>query len=149
MHLKAGKKSKVTINYDNQSCELTVKCTTVSAEQFKESCKTISYNDLARNPGKHEDKNIKIYGQIIQVVEEDGSNDVTLRVATKDSGYGNYYDDVFLVTYTYDDDESKMLEDDMVTMWGTYGGTYTYESTMGGNITVPLLYAKYAKLGQH
>ena len=78
-------------------------------------------------------------------MEEDGSDEVIFRVATKDSGYGNYYDDVVLVYYTYDSDESKMLEDDMVTMWGTSGGTYTYESTMGGDITVPMMYAQYAK----
>ena len=143
--LKAGKKSKITINYEGQSCELSVKCTTMSENQFKDSCQSISYDALARNPDKHKFENIKIYGQIIQVVEEDGSDEVIFRVATKDSGYGNYYDDVVLVYYTYDSDESKMLEDDMVTMWGTSGGTYTYESTMGGDITIPMMYAQYAK----
>ena len=78
----------------------------------------------------------------------EGDTSVNFRIATKASGYGNWYDDVFLVEYTYGEDESRFLEDDMVTMWGTYGGTYTYESTGGADITVPLLYAQYIKIGQ-
>jgi len=144
--LRAGKKSTITINYEGQTCQLTVKCTSVNKKQFKRSCKKIAYSALARNPKKHDGKNIRIYGQIIQVVE-DGSDTVNFRVGTKNSGYGSYYDDVFLVEYTYGPNESRLLEDDMVTMWGTYGGTYTYESTGGGDITVPLLYAKYVKRG--
>ena len=143
--LKAGKTATVTINYEGQTYDLEVKCTSISKKKFKKSCKTIGYNELARNPEKNEGENIKISGQIIQVIE-DGSDSVQFRVGTKDSGYGSYYDDVFLVTYTYSEGESRMLEDDMVTMWGTYGGTYTYESTGSGNITVPLLYAQYAEI---
>ena len=142
--LESGKTSKIKINYDDVSCELEVKCTSMSKKEFKDSCKSIGYKELARNPDKHEGKNIKIYGQVIQVLEGE-DNSVDLRVATKDSGYGNYYEDVVLVTYVYGEGESKLLEDDMVTIWGTYGGTYTYESTAGADITVPLLHAEYVE----
>ena len=144
--MKAGKTSKIVIQYQSQKCKLKVKCTTLTEKQYKEKCESISYSDLARKPEEYDGNKIKIYGQIIQVLETDGENEVNFRVATKDSGFGSYYDDVFLVVYTYKDNEPRLLEDDMVTMWGMYGGTYTYESTLGSNITVPLLYAEYVKI---
>ena len=32
---------------------------------------------------------------------------------------------------------SRVLEDDYITIYGTSVGTITYQSTMGGNITIP------------
>lgn len=142
--LQAGQTSVVTINASGQTCELSVACTSLTEKDFKKQCKKISYEKLAREPDAHNGEYIKIHGQVIQVLEED--NSVTLRVATKDSGYGNYYDDVVLVYYEYGDQDKKILEDDMITLWGKYGGTYTYETTMGGNVTVPMMYASYFSL---
>ena len=139
--LKKGKKSTVTIEVGDKMCDLTVKCTTLSAGSYKKKCKKIAYNKLARNPDKYEGKKIKIYGQVIQVM--DNGNSVDLRVGTKNSGYGSYYDDVVYVSYTYKSGESKILEDDMIKVFGEYGGTYTYESTGSGNITIPMMYGQY------
>ena len=139
--LKAGKTSVVEIVCGDVKCQLKVKCTSETKKSFKESCKKIPYKNLARTPDKYKGERIKIYGQVIQVLEDGGQ--LNLRVATKDSGYGEYYDDVVLVDYTYKKGESRILEDDMITVWGTYGGTYTYDSTMGGKITVPMMEAEY------
>lgn len=139
--LKAGKTSVVEIVCGDVKCQLKVKCTSETKKSFKESCKKIPYKNLARTPDKYKGERIKIYGQVIQVLED--GDQLNLRVATKDSGYGEYYDDVVLVDYTYKKGESRILEDDMITVWGTYGGTYTYDSTMGGKITVPMMEAEY------
>ena len=144
--LKAGKKAKIHISYEGLICKLKVKCTTIAPEEYKESCETIAYDKLARQPDKYEGKDIKIFGKVIQVLEDSGSSEINLRVATKKDEFGGYYDDVVLVTYTYGEGDDKILEDDMITLWGSYGNTYTYESTMGGKITVPLLNAKYYEL---
>lgn len=114
--------------------------TAVDPEEYKASCAEIAYDELARNPGSYEGQDIQIYGQVIQVTED--GDELTLRVATLDDGYG-YYDDVVLVGYIYSEGESRILEDDMVRVYGSYYGTYTYESTMGGNITVPAISARY------
>lgn len=139
--LKAGKTSAVEIVCGDVKCELKVKCTSETKKSFKESCRKIPYKNLARTPDQYNGERIKIYGQVIQVLED--GDQLNLRVATKDSGYGEYYDDVVLVDYTYKKGESRILEDDMITVWGTYGGTYTYDSTMGGKITVPMMEAEY------
>lgn len=142
--LAAGETATVTVSFEDQTCDLSVTCTTVDPAAYKAGCESISYNELARNPNSYIDKDIVIYGQILQV-QEDG-DDLTLRVGTKDSGYGSYYDDVVMIAYTYSPGESRLLEDDMVYVYGPYYGTYTYESVMGNDITVPAIVAKYIDL---
>ncbi|MHC8519003.1 hypothetical protein [Weissella confusa] len=41
---------------------------------------------------------------------------------------------------------TRLLEDDMVNMYGTNMGLQTYSSTMGGKITVPCLIAKFYEI---
>lgn len=97
----------------------------------------ITFNQLARTPDEYKGKKVKFYGRVVQVLENDGETD--LRVATKASSYGNYYDDVILVYYNSSIITSRVLEDDMITLYGVSMGLHTYDSTMGGKITVPLI----------
>ncbi|MCR5667357.1 MAG: hypothetical protein K6G01_11095 [Eubacterium sp.] len=142
--LKAGKDTTVQIKYEDVTCDLTVTCTTQTKKQYKKSCESVEYNAIARDPDSYIGKNIKFYGQVIQVMES--GDDVTLRIATKEEEYLGYYDDIVLVAYTYADGDSKILEDDMITVWGECLGTTTYESVLGGDITIPSMAAKYVKI---
>lgn len=140
--LQAGKTAKVTIDYQGCTCVLKVACTTLTKAQIRQKLnKTIPYEKLARYPDKYKGKALKIYGQVIQVMQdEDNENEVELRVSTKNDGYG-WYDDVVYVGYTYKTNDKKILEDDMVTIYGLSAGTVTYESTNSGNITIPAMLA--------
>lgn len=138
--LQAGKSSEVTIEYGGKTCTLNVQCSTLSESQYKESCKSISYDSLARDPDTYEGEKVKFYGRIVQVQEESGF--VAMRINVTNSGYG-YYDDTVLVRYLYKDNESKFLEDDMVTFYGEADGLCSYTSVMGAQITIPEVYAKY------
>lgn len=101
---------------------------------FSESNYTeIGYNDLARNPDSYKGEKIKGSGTVIQVIESD--SEIQLRIAI-----GGDYDHVILVGYDPSIVTSRILEDDNVTYYGTSMGTITYESTMGGDITVPAAY---------
>ena len=51
--LRAEKTSKVKIQYQNKSCTLSVKCTTISENGFKAKCVNYSYDNLARYPEKY------------------------------------------------------------------------------------------------
>ena len=139
--LSADQDATVTITSGNLSCDLTVHCTTESPDTFKASCQNIAYDDVARNPDNYITQRLHIYGQVIQV--QDQGSDVILRIATKDSGYGNYYDDVYLVQYTYKDGDPRLLEDDMVDVYGYCAGSYTYTSVLGASVTVPSMLASY------
>lgn len=108
--------------------------------EFVSTCQTYSYEEIARNPDTYLGKPAKLQGEVIQSMPEGDS--YTLRVNITPGQY--YWSDTILVTYTKQDaGESNILEDDIVTMYGTLMGTYTYESVMGASITVPLLVAKY------
>lgn len=92
------------------------------------------YSEYARNPDVHKYELIEFSGEVIQVIE--GEDFSQYRVAVKGDS-----DMVFFVDYTRPEGEARILEDDMVTVRGVSGGVITYESTMGGQITVPSCYA--------
>lgn len=135
--LSADQTSTVKIIYKDQTYDLSVQCSTLGEQGFKNACADLAYEELARNADSHKGEKVKYTGRIVQV--SNGSNGlVNLRVATS----GNY-DDIILVEYEYKDGQSKFLEDDTVTVYGTIYGDYTYESVMGAHITVPLVLASY------
>lgn len=95
----------------------------------------VAYEDVARNPDNYKGQKLVFSGKVLQVVE--GTSETDLRVATDGK-----YDDVVLVGY----DPSilagkRVLEDDNVTVYGMCVGLYSYQSTLGGKISVPGIYA--------
>ncbi|WP_298579368.1 hypothetical protein [uncultured Olegusella sp.] len=102
-----------------------------------EDYESVPYKSIARTPDKYIGKKVKFSGEVLQVIEGDDES-VTLRVATSGS-----YDDVVLVVYKQSImGNTHILEDDQVTFYGNCLGTYTYKSTMGGNITIPAVDAE-------
>ena len=77
---------------------------------------------------------MKFTGKVVQVIE--GEDSTEIRVAIDED-----YDDVVYVGYNPAIMQERILEDDTVTVYGTSVGLVTYESTMGGNITIPALVA--------
>lgn len=109
-------------------------------------CSNIDYDSLARNPNQYKGQNFVFTGEVIQVIED--NNELTLRVniTPKKYEYSNetYYEDTILVAYEYSNSsESRILEDDIITIYGQSIGTYTYESVFGSPITVPAVAAMY------
>lgn len=100
------------------------------AEEAKGYETGISYDQLARTPDDYLGKKVKFYGKVIQVIENDST--VQIRLAVNDD-----YDTVLLGEYDSSIISSRVLEDDMITVYGVSVGTITYQSTMGGNITIP------------
>lgn len=95
----------------------------------------ITYEQIARTPDDYYFEKVKFSGKVVQVMEgEDTVNQ--LRVAINDN-----YDTVMLVEYEKDILDSRVLEDDYINIYGFSMGVITYESTMGGNITIPAVSA--------
>lgn len=101
----------------------------------KDYSTSITFDQIARTPDDYEGKLLALTGKVLQVIE--GDEDNNLRVAVNGD-----YDDVIYIVY---DQEimagTRILEDDKVTIYGESENTTTYQSTLGGNITVPLIYA--------
>lgn len=99
----------------------------------------ISYEDIARTPDDYEGRALCYTGKVIQVLEADGETD--LRVALDD-----WYEDVLLCGYDPKITEKRVLEGDTVTVYGIYHGIYTYESAIGTDVSMPLLWVDYIEI---
>ena len=112
-----------------------------SEKEFKDSCKKYTFKEIARNPDKYQGKKMKFTGEVIQV-SEGWFNSVDIRLNVTKNEYG-WYEDTIYCTYTYKEGEGKILEDDIVTIYGTCDGDYTYTSVMGASITLPKINIEY------
>lgn len=90
----------------------------------------ITYDELARNPDKNKGKKVTFTGTVIQVIRGDGEDEY--RVSVKDD-----YKKVIYVTYIPKEGENKILENDKVIIRGVSIGEISYQSTMGGKISIP------------
>ena len=123
-----------------ESLELAEK---VSAEAKKEAEKAAyrsdySYEQLARNPETYIGEQMKFSGKVLQA--ETGTT-CYIRLAIKSN-----YDTVLFVTYDKSVLDYKLLEDDKVTVYGTFKGDYSYKAVLGNTITIPWLSASMIEL---
>ena len=102
----------------------------VAAEEAKGYETGITYDQLARTPDDYEGQKVKFSGKVLQVME--GSGTVQIRLAVNKD-----YDTVLYGEYKKDIISSRVLENDIITVYGTSTGLLSYQSTMGGTITIP------------
>lgn len=111
-------------------------------KNFKAKCKTYTYQQIARNPEKFKGTNVKLTGEVVQALYGDDSVDLRVNITKQGTYYISYTDTVY-VTYDTEEGEDKILEDDIITIYGTSLGEYSYTSTVGVPITLPLIDGKY------
>lgn len=91
----------------------------------------ITFNQLARTPDDYLAKKVKFSGKVIQVIE--GTTETQIRLAVNSD-----YD---MVVYCHipkaKTANMRILDDDRITIMGLSMGLISYESTMGGTITIP------------
>lgn len=100
-----------------------------------------SYDSLARNPDTYKDQKAKISGKVLQVQEGTSLYYGYMRLAVDGS-----YDQVIYVEYDSTKLDSRILEDDYVTVYGVLTGVYTYETVLGASITIPSISADIVEL---
>ena len=120
--------------------------TTLSSKEKKEeyiaSCESYTFKQIARNPSDYEGKRAKFTGEVIQVLDSYGIM-YTLRVNITENEYGYYEDTIYVTYFPKDDNEPKILEDDIVTMYGELDGETTYEAVFGQSVTLPSFDCEY------
>lgn len=126
---------------------------TISEKDFKESCTEISYDDLARNPDAAKGNHYKFTGEVIQV-QESGKT-VSLRIDVTPvywnddkTGEPMYYEDTIFAKARLSEDGTRILDGDMVTIYGTCTGLHKYTSVLGSQVSIPGMDVEYWELVQ-
>jgi len=89
-----------------------------------------SYQDYAKNPDAHDEEKISFTGTIVQVVEGDTENHYRVAVDGKT-------DSIIYVSKIIGDETTHFVDDEKVIVKGVFDGLLSYQSTLGGEITVP------------
>ena len=101
-----------------------------AAEEAKGYETGITYEQLARTPDDYTGKKVKFKGKVIQLIEDDDTIEIRFAVNSN-------YDTILYCGYDPKIVSSRVLEDDVITIYGTSIGLISYESTLGGKITIP------------
>lgn len=104
----------------------------LSLSEIKSAAQNIKYDELMRNNSKYIGKIAYYRGKIVQVVEAGGDSYV-LRVDTKSNEYLGYLGDTIWANYQ----GSRLLENDIVDIWGKVIGLKTYSALLGNQVTIP------------
>ena len=144
--LEAGQVVTVVVTAEDCTYEMSVACTTPLKEDYVATCESVDYDSLARNESDWVGMNVTVTGKVIQVMEDSSGN--LYRIDITDEGNG-FWDDTVLVAIDAAKLEDRILEDDVVTVYGTSTGLYTYETVMGSTMTVPSIMAEFIDFEYH
>lgn len=114
-----------------------------SKKTFKDNCKKIAYKELTRYPEKYNGQSVKFTGEVIQVMEGLWGGSHALRVNVTKGEYDIYTDTVYVEYVPDSEEDGRILEDDIITFYGTADGLETYESVVGQQISIPKVVATY------
>ena len=111
-------------------------------EKLKKICKSYTFKEISRNPESYKGKYAYYKGEVEQVVSDETEDEYG--VYRINITYDDYWTDAIMVVFEGKlSDGSRLIEEDVVKMYGKLDGTYTYESIFGETITVPLFRAYY------
>lgn len=96
----------------------------------KNNASEISYNMLKKNADTYMGKPYYAKGEVIQAIEDGGTT--LLRVNITQGDY--VWEDTVAVIY---DGITDAVEDDIIEVYGTIYGNYSYDTTIGGSATIP------------
>ena len=112
----------------------------VTVEDLKETCRVITYDEIARDPKALENEYVAFTGEVIQ---NSGNTDYRINITKNSYSYSN----TVYVYYELPEDAPRFLEDDIITVYGKSLGFYTYTSILNQEITLPLVAALYVETG--
>lgn len=108
-----------------------------SESEYKNACRSVTFDEIARDDDMMKGDKVKFTGKVIQV-----SSDIYRMNVTKEK-FG--YTDAIALDMEDAGVDKKILEDDIVTIWGQSAGSYSYTAVMGQEVTVPKVIVIYAE----
>ena len=116
--------------------------TAIPEDEYKASAVEIDYETLARNPEQMKGQRVKLSGKVFQVFESGRSTQIHLHMNRAEFGWR----DSVYVFYDRPKGADRILEDDMITIWGDVKGLQTLQTILGSEITVPSVTARYVEI---
>lgn len=133
--------SNIIKGYNNASSETASSQPVISRSEYIAGCSEIAYDDLARNPDKYKGQSFVFTGEVIQVVEPNYGNTVYLRINVTKGKYT--WSDTIFAEVELPKSADRILEDDIITIYGDCEGLYTYESITGTQVSVPSIKIRF------
>lgn len=137
--------SNVETQNNNDTKDIEIVSPVVSEEEFKANCEMVPYDDVARKPGDYTGTQVVFSGKVIQVVQE-GDNKTILRVNVTQTKYGAWDDTLYVEYKRKADNESRILEDDIITLYGKMNGIKSYTSVLGNEVSIPYILVEYIEI---
>lgn len=128
---KAGKGTIVVNNKATPRDKIKISITIDhNAVYDNQSYPVIKYDNAMRYPNRYKGDKVSFSGKVLQVMS--GKSTTTYRISSK-----GRYDNAVYVTIDNNDILTPVIEDDTVTVYGTYNGNETYTAIWGNAITIP------------
>lgn len=118
----------------------------VSEAEYKAQCKTVTYDELARDDDAMTGERVKLTGRIFQVVGS--GEDVYLMIDVEKDSDSLFDNNVIKINYSYSDSETRFIEADNITIWGKSNGFYDYTNALKVSKSAPEINARYIKMSQ-
>lgn len=114
-------------------------------KDFISKCQKYSYKDVFRNSDQYLAKHVVFKGEVFQVIDNGDMYDFIINV-NKDE-YGFYQDSIYAsIEKSYFN--GRILENDIITIYGRLNELHSYEAVSGQTITIPSMYVRYAELNK-
>lgn len=123
-----------------------------SKEDYIADClelnKDLGYKDLLRNPDNYVGQKVKVIVKISQIMDQSLFSSAKYYFGrTDNNGHGWYFDDEICFTDGRIDDDMKILEDDIVVIYGEFVGLKEFNRALTGSSTeMPVIEFKYIEL---
>lgn len=103
-----------------------------NTQSIEQRAENISWEALMRNESQHQGKAVYFKGEVAQVLEGSEGN-YAIRVYTSRGSFDEYSEDTIWVEYQ----GSRVLDGDVIELWGEFVELHTYESVDGDPVTIP------------
>lgn len=122
----------------------------ISEDDYKAECQTVDYKELCRYPEKYEGTKIVVKVKVSQIIDANFSGSKKAwRTYTDNSGYGFYADDEYYMLDKRGGDAVKILEDDIITVYGEFTGLEKITRALTSTTDeLPRIEVKYADLAE-
>ena len=123
-------------------------------QEYKDSCSAITYEELSRNPEKHKGEHLYFKGKVFQVKEPslfETKTSILVSVTPKTYEYfeETFWEDNVFFKIKLDDKEDRILEDDIIEIWGECTGITKYYNVLGSKTSLPGVDIKYYEISNN